>query len=68
MRLQCAACDHFGYTQTGNDTGPPKVHEQVFTDSESQLSFCTEHTSAYISWLMDGGIVEEPDMWAWVNE
>lgn len=27
---------------------------------------CAECTGAFVSWLLDGGQLAEPDLWAWV--
>lgn len=62
----CDACDHFGYAE-GALGDKPLRHSSVFTESETSATFCIEHCSAYISWLLDGGMLTDPELYAWVG-
>lgn len=51
---RCEHCD----TRLSDDTR--------FTYKGTAL--CHNCTSAFISWLLDGGVTEDPDQWAWIED
>jgi hypothetical protein len=55
MDRHCDECERW--------TGRRRRHEQVFTDSATGRSYCTEHMLMFAGWLMDGQ-TEEPDLFA----
>lgn len=65
MGYRCDSCDH-RYAENGE----PKHsgHLSVFRDTETGVAFCAECVSVYASWLLDGGMEAEPDMYHWMRD
>lgn len=48
-------CEHLNEREDDYFTAPSGVH------------LCWECTGAFVSWMLDGGKTEDPEMWAWAD-